>query len=352
MAIDWSGRKYRVLQALGENIDMICGVYQPACGQMRWFLHSHELDDGGGAMVKILANMGVIIQPRQRKHRSGKPSLLTQLAALRLHIRNSRPVDYPWRQMSATPAPAEACFVYLLLPPAHSEQIRLHTRAQGVGETALFLASLDKVTRERCLAQACERVWLLPHDVRRALGVSAQSGNWTAPVSLRVNQAPTAQAIYGQLKTLYGQRILWGSWLYTNFARWLSEGMIRRAYMRIKGRAWFGVYANMGHWRAPAADAGRLPGAWIVSAPPVSAICPVTAGSFTWDGRTGLTLQLHTSLGADHATCMAVMRDWAADLCREAGITEAAPEPQGIAMADIQRQASRVDISPNKALSS
>ncbi len=351
MATDWSGRKYRVLQALGENIDMICGVYQPACGQMRWFLHSHELDDGGGAMVKILAAMGITIQPRQRKSRADRPSLLTQLGALRLHIRNSRPVDYPWRQMSATPASTQACFVYQLLPPAHSEQLRQHAQAQGVGETALFLASLDKVSREHCLTQHSERVWLLPHDVRRTLGVSTQSGNWTAPVSLRVNHAPTAQSIYSQLKSLYGQRILWGSWLYANFARWLSEGMIRHGYKRIKGRAWFGVYANMGHWRAPTADAGQLRGAWIVSAPPVSAVCPVTAGSFTWDGRTGLTLQLHALLNADHTACMAVMRDWVTDLYREAGITEAAPEPQCITMADIQRQASRVAPCPSKTTS-
>lgn len=340
MATDWSGRKYRVLKALGENIDMICGVYQPDCGEMRWFLHSHEQDDGGGAMVKILSAMGVTIQPRQRTSTPARPGLLRQLAALRLHIRNSQPVDYPWRKLNTH---AEACFVYLLPPLAHGVQARRHASELGVGETALFLASLDKVCRERCLTQDSARVWLLPHDFRRALGMSAQSGNWTAPVSLRLNGTPTAQAIYAQLKALYGQRILWGSWLYTNFARWLSEGMIRRGYNRIKGRAWFGVYANMGHWRAPAVDAGKLADAWIVSAPPVSAVCPVTAGSFTWEDRTGFTLQLHASLGADRTACMALMQNWISDIYRVVGISEPAPEPQCIAMADIERQARRVD---------
>ena len=64
MATDWSGRKYRVLKSLGENIDMIFGVYQPASDQMQWFLHSHTkhiptaayetlLDDGRTRMAEL-----------------------------------------------------------------------------------------------------------------------------------------------------------------------------------------------------------------------------------------------------------------------------------------------------------
>ncbi|MBI3383966.1 MAG: hypothetical protein HY019_18325 [Aquabacterium sp.] len=343
MATDWSGRKYRVLKSLGENIDMIFGVYQPTLGEMRWFLHSHEVDDGGGAIVKILASLGVTMPPKAHKNVPVKPSLLGRLAALKLHIRNSQPVNYPWQKAAADDGQAQPCFVYFLMPLAHSEQARRHARAQGVGETSLFLASLDKVCRERHLSQNSERVWMMPHDFRRSLGIQTQSGNWTAPVSLRLQGAPTAQDIFGQLKTLYARGILWGAWIYTNFARWLSDGMIRRAYNRLKGKAWFGVYANMSAWAAPETDAHKLAGSWVISAPPVSAVCPITAGSFTWEGRTGFTLQLHASLGADHHATSELMRSWIADLYREAGIPDAVIEPHCIAMHDLQRQARRVD---------
>ncbi|HEX5356261.1 MAG TPA: hypothetical protein VFW93_08580 [Aquabacterium sp.] len=345
MATDWSGRKYRVLKSLGENIDMIFGVYQPSSDRMQWFLHSHEVDDGGGAIVKILASLGISMPPKAHKSIPPKPGFFGRLAALKLHLRNSRPVNYPWRKAEATApsSPAEHCFVYYLTSLAHSDQLRACARSQGVGETSLFLASLDKVCRERFLQEDCERVWMMPHDFRRSLGIQTQSGNWTAPVSLRLRGAPSTQDIYGQLKSLYGKGILWGSWIYTNFARWLSDDMIRRAYNRLRHRAWFGVYANMSAWQAPPADAHKLAGSWVVSAPPLSAVCPITTGSFTWEGRTGFTMQLHPSLNADRQAAMDLMRAWMADLHRVADITESDIQPRSIAMHDLQQQARRVD---------
>lgn len=343
MATDWSGRKYRVLKSLGENIDMVFGVYQPTQARMSWFLHSHEVDDGGGAIVKILASLGIRMPPKQHKSVPAKPGLLGRIAALRLHLRNSAPVSYPWRTNAAAQAQAEPCFVYYLMPLEHGAAARQHARDLGVGETALFMACLDKVCRERYLADTTsERVWMMPHDFRRSLGIQTQSGNWTAPVSLRLQGDADPQQIASRLKSLYGQGILWGSWHYTNFARWLTDGMIRRAYDKLRHRAWFGVYANMSEWCAPEADAHKLAGGWIVSAPPVSAVCPITAGSFTWEGRTGFTLQLHPSLKADRWAAMYLMTQWIEAIYRASGVQAERIEPQCIAMPDLQGQASRV----------
>ncbi|MGC4059628.1 MAG: hypothetical protein QM749_01705 [Aquabacterium sp.] len=342
MATDWSGRKYRVLKALGENIDMVFGVYQPDSAQMRWFLHSHEVDDGGGAIVKILASLGLAMPPKAHKRIPPKPHLIGRLAALRLHLRNSRPVDYAWRKPAAA-SPGDDAFVYYLMPLADSAQARQHARGLGVGETSLFMACLDKVCRARYLHGDGERVWMMPHDFRRSLGIDTQSGNWTAPVSLRLSGDATPQDIYRQLKGLYQQGILWGSWTYTNVARWFSDAMIRRAYARLRHRAWFGVYANMSAWQAPPADAHKLADGWIVSAPPVSAVCPITAGSFTWEGRTGFTLQLHPSLQADRQAVLLLMTQWIAEIHLAAAITHTAIQPQCIAMRELQRQAHRVD---------
>lgn len=344
MATDWSGRKYRVLKSLGEDIDMVFGVYQPASEQMQWFLHSHELDDGGGAIVKILASLGISMPPKAHKSVPPKPGFFGRLAALRLHLRNSQPVNYPWRRQNAgqATAPAGHAFVYYLAPIDHSDQLRACAGAHGVGETSLFLASLDKVCRERFLQTDSDRVWMMPHDFRRSLGIQTQSGNWTAPVSLRLRGEPGMQDIYAQLKGLYGKGILWGSWLYTNFARWLSDDMIRRAYNRLRHRAWFGVYANMSAWQAPAADAHKLAGGWVISAPPLSAVCPITTGSFTWEGRTGFTMQLHPTLTTSPQDGLDLMHAWIADVYRVAGIAHADIRAQSIPMRELQQQARRV----------
>ncbi|WP_176550656.1 hypothetical protein, partial [Tenacibaculum discolor] len=99
-----------------------------------------------------------------------KPGLLGCLAALKLHMRNSRGVNYPWQKITAIAGPAEPCFVYYLMPLAHGEQLRHYARELGVGETSLFLASLDRACKVRHLSQDSERVWMMPHDFRRSLG--------------------------------------------------------------------------------------------------------------------------------------------------------------------------------------
>lgn len=353
MATDWSGRKYRVLKRLGENIDMVFGVYQPQAGMMRWFLHSHEVDDGGGAIVKIMASLGVSLPPKAHKSIPPRPGIPGRLAALSLHLRLSRSVDIPWRIGPASEREAAPHFSYVLCSRQQSELARAGAARLGVGETSLFLSALDQVCRERLLTETCERVWMLPHDFRRSLNIRTQHGNWTAPVSLRLSGEPTPQDIYQGLRRLYDQGILWGAWTYTNFARWLTEGMIRRAYHRLRHRAWFGVYANMGQWQASGLDSpasaepAGLPGSWVISAPPLSAVCPVTAGSFTWAGQTGFTLQIHPRLRQRASDVTALMHAWVSEIHRRAGI-ESSDEHTGIRvqcipMRELVGQASRVD---------
>lgn len=345
MATDWSGRKYRVLKALGEDIDMIIGVAQPAHADVSWFLHSHEKDDGIGALVKILASFGIVIPPKVNPSRLPKPGLWGRLKALKLHLHNSRAVDYPWRRPAlGAGAVVEPCFVYYLMPEADSACVKQHSRSLEVGETSFFLSCLDKVCRDRYLTQPSERVWMMPHDFRRSLGITRQSGNCTAPVSVRLSGQPSARDIFVQLKGLYQQGILWGSWSYTNFARVLTDSMIKKAYTRLKNRAWFGVYANMSAWQTPVGSPPALAGSWIVSAPPVSAVCPITAGSITWEGRTAFTLQLHPSLNADRQAAMDLMSLWVAEICDAAGVTHGEITPHVIAMQDMRRQAQRLDV--------
>lgn len=345
MATDWSGRKYRVLKELGEDIDMIIGVVRPGHDEVSWFLHSHEKDDGIGALVKILASFGIVIPRKLNPSRLPKPGFWGRLKALSLHLRNSRAVDYSWRlPETGGVSVAESCFVYYLMPEGDSALVKQHSRNLDVGETSFFLSCLDKVCRDRYLSQPTDRVWMMPHDFRRSLGTTRQSGNWTAPVSVRLSGQPSAQDIFVQLKSLYQQGILWGSWWYTNFARVLPDSLIKKAYTRLKNRAWFGVYANMSAWQTPEGNPQALAGSWIVSAPPVSAVCPITAGSLTWEGRTAFTLQLHPSLNADRQAAMGLMSLWVHEVYEAAGVTHGEITPRVINMQDMRRQAQRLDV--------
>lgn len=344
MATDWSGRKYALLKAKGESIDMVLGLHEPQSAQMRWYLHSHEIDDGIGGFTHIMRNLGIDFPPPASSSVLPRPGLYKRYRMLRQQMRNSRIQNYAWRHPPPDAAvPDEPSLVYCLLPPADAALIRRHYRRQRVGETAFFLAALDEVSREEFLPPGSARAWLLPHDFRRALGVQAQRGNFTAPLSLRLNGQPTAAELWDQLKSLYREGVLWGGWIYTNFTRVLPAFVINRSYERMKNRVWLGVYTNMGEWRVPAGAGSRLQGYHVVVGAPISAMFPVTAGSISLDGHMGFSLQLHRSLTANPAIAGKLMSAWMRAIYREAGIGHAPAEPQLIALRALQSAAQRFD---------
>ena len=178
-------------------------------------------------------------------------------------------------------------------------------RRLKVGESAFFLSVLNRVCREQLLDADCERLWMLPHDFRRALGSDNVRGNFTAPLNLPVANEESASSIYGRMKQLYRRNILWGSWTYSNFARYLPRFVIERAYRRMPKPAWFGVYANMGSWTS----VEPVP-VGFVTAPPSSPLCPVTAGSMTWNGQAAFSLQLHSTLSSNLKDSEALLAAW------------------------------------------
>ena len=302
---DWSGYKYQILRDLGENIDMILGVRQLESGDMSWVLHSHQQDDGVGAFTAVLNSMGVSLPDRPVREPATAPNWWTRLSLLREHLRNGKALNYPWRDYHAEQTAPAPGFTFCFLSAEQTAAIRRHVRRLKVGESAFFLSVLNRVCREQLLDADCERLWMLPHDFRRALGSDNVRGNFTAPLNLPVENEESASSIYGRMKQLYRRNILWGSWTYSNFARYLPRFVIERAYRRMPKPAWFGVYANMGSWTS----VEPVP-VGFVTAPPSSPLCPVTAGSMTWNGQAAFSLQLHSTLSSNLKDSEALLAAW------------------------------------------
>ncbi|MDF1761899.1 MAG: hypothetical protein P1U57_00685 [Oleibacter sp.] len=305
MTEDWSGYKYQILRELGENVDMILGIRQLDSGAMRWGLHSHQQDDGVGAFTAVLDNMGISLPEGPVREPTPAPNWWMRMTLLREHLRNGKALTYPWREYHTGQMAPASGFVFCFLSTEQTAAIRRHVRRLKVGESAFFLSVLNRVCRGQLLDGDCERLWMLPHDFRRALGSKNLRGNFTAPLNLPVGNNDSANDIYGHMKQLYRRNILWGSWTYTNFARYLHRKVIERAYRRMPKPSWFGVYANMGSWKS--VDAVPL---GFVTAPPSSALCPVTAGSLTWNGQISFSLQLHSTLTSNVTDAEKLLAAW------------------------------------------
>lgn len=302
---------------------------------MRWALHSHEQDDGIGAFTAGLNSFGIPLSTRPVRKPPPAPGWWARIALLRQHLRNGKPLTYPWRRYQAGQMAPASGIAFCFLSTEQTAAIRRRVRHLRVGESAFFLSALNRACRGQLLDADCERLWMLPHDFRRALGSHHLRGNFTAPLNLPISNNASACDIYTDMKQLYRSNVLWGSWTYTNFARYLHRSIIERAYRRMPKPAWFGVYANMGNWKS----AVSVP-LGFVTAPPASAVCPVTAGSLTWNGQASFSLQLHSTLSSDVTEAEKLLECWLQQVLADCDI-DSGIAVESIAMSELVATATR-----------
>ena len=339
MAKDWSGYKYRIFKSLGFNVDMIFGYQADEQSEMEFHLMSHEYNDGVGAIRQLCESYRFNLpEPVLRKTRP-EPSRWGKFKRLRKHLANAPTIKYAWKDYDEAIEGLSPSFDYALFDQRSSEFMQNYCKQNKLGETALFLAALDRAACDRLLEKVNLRSWLLPHDFRRAIGKQHSSSNVTAPLNLLLQGQHTPGSIFKQIRSLYRQDILWGSWVYTNFSAYFPRWLIASVFKRMQQPGWFGVFANMGQWASTNDE--QISGHWI-SAPPAAVISPITAGAFSWNGQTAFSLQCHPSLKLDAEGITSLMQQWLHELSVELNF-DLQVKQHSIAMSKLIKQANHGD---------
>ena len=337
MAKDWSGYKYRLFKSLGLNVDMIFGYQADEQCDMQFHLMSHEYNDGVGAIRQLCESYQFDLpEPVLRKTRP-EPSLWAKFKLLKKHLGNAPAINYAWKDYDDSIEGLSPSFNYALFDRSSSDFMQNYCKKNKLGETAFFLAALDRAACGQLLETVDLRSWLLPHDFRRAIGRQHSSSNVTAPLNLLLQGKHTPSSIFKQIKSLYRQDILWGSWVYTNFSAYLPRWLIASFINRMQQPGWFGVFANMGHWTST--NDKDISGHWI-SAPPAAIVSPITAGAFSWNGQTAFSLQCHPSLKLDAEGISRLMQQWVDELSTELNF-DLQLKQYSIAMPELIKRANR-----------
>jgi len=77
-----------------------------------------------------------------------------------------------------------------------------------------------------------------------------------------------------------------------------------------------------------------------VTAPPASAVCPVTAGSLTWNGQASFSLQLHSTLSSDVTEAEKLLECWLQQVLADCDI-DSGIAVESIAMSELVATATR-----------
>lgn len=321
MGRDSSGEKYRILEEIGESIDMTLGRINVETGEVKWYRRPHYVTDGVGAVCDLLKLNGNQIDQVPLMKPGEVPGPFKRFQLLLKHWKNMPARNYPWKTWYPKRYGIGTSVGYAQYDRDATKALLNYARSQKCSLNSVLLWTLNQCSCELLLTeQPEETIWTIPLNLRGGVHSDTDAGNLTASISLRLPPQPSVNFIDDKIKTIYQEGVHWGAWVMSNMTRYIGKGLFR--FLALRARPiWMGVFSNVGSW--PLAE---LPHPIderyaYIGVPPATAILPVTCCSLTWNGRMTLSAQLHSSISDDLADTQALLDGWIKKLNQLAGIS-------------------------------
>lgn len=336
---EWNNLKYRLMEEIGENMDIIVFRHHHTDGTLETHIRNHAIMDGTGAFCDVLEkseNITFTEQPMRQAARTPN-AFFKLILGLRFWWRTRKP-QISWKpgiDFKVTGRSETYCFY--TFPPPDTQAIKAFCQTPGLSLTTLALKSLDTAAAKQFLDGPCTRPWVIPANMRGAVTSQYQLGNYSTSILLHTDDEDTPESIYSQMRSFLQKGLLWGSWVFTNLPRFMSEKTYRKMVHGM-GNAAFGSISNMGEGPTefmvfPNQDTPVNSYIWS-GCPPSSKVVPMNATVFIWADQLVLTLKLHPSLETGGEQTSKLMKDWLDELTQRVG--NVTLDPQGIHSVPIQ----------------
>ncbi len=289
---DYSGIKFEVAEALGEWMNCLYLKGSNLDDLQYQFIH-HKDADGMSGIKQILREEGHTLNYLPGLKYNNRPSLIHQVIALFRYIRLTKKVKQNWleKRIDTTGIPQG----FILTKIGLSEIEELERKAKGFSLNALLLNSLDFATIDHLLTSDSERKWILPLNMRDPQKGLEINGNYSGSIVLNFTKKHTSYEVHEKIKNYLKKKIHWGSFLYSNMAKFIGfEGTLKVA--RSIKEVGTGVFSNLGTWPKDFVTLKNKDISWRAAVAPSTQILPVAATAWQWRETLCLTLQLHPSL--------------------------------------------------------
>lgn len=298
------------LEARGEEttfrLGQVSGHETPV-----WTCLPHHSFDGLGGLYHVLAarygrqlELPVLPGPYPG-------ALARSLAALRV-LAARAPKLLSFRRETPTRAGDRPIAVWSLFTQAQTSELRAQARAQETSLTALMLAALTAAIRPLLAGGTGMVNWVVPVNMRGVEADLAPTDNQAATLDIAFPATATATVIDAELREKRRKNMHWGVWQLLKWLGWAGPALVRFVARQELGVRKHGSFSNMGDVRLAgnAAEPSREP-EWWLALNPVQRPRPLGAACLSYEGRLGLTLQIHPVLGLDQAAAQQVMDAWA-----------------------------------------
>lgn len=341
---DWFGLTMAVRAGYGEPRLAWYGQADTHSGKVIWHRMDHVLEDGTGAMARMLREQGHQIgelprgdskEPPPGRRASAWWECVRHIAYRRVPWRVKRlkrpPMRSPLEQAEPPGEDAELC--WHVFTPQESRQIDRNALKHGASAYAYMLACLNRVVARHLLKPGRPYHWMVPTNLRGSLGLPDPYGNHVSVLSLKAHADMPAAEMQKQLRDLLNRG---HDWAFYWTLRWLGKyppRIVFRWIQQYMGRFdhMVGCLTDIGHWRWTRPHTANPDEGWFLT-PMVSRNNPVSAGTLVFNGRRSIALALHPVLDVPFETVQAMFDAWREALL-ETGAGSASPEVKAVSAA-------------------
>lgn len=317
---DHSAVKFDVAEALGEWMNCLY-LKGTEDGEIEYDFIHHRDADGVSAITLLMEKEGHAVTSQPGLRISNKPNLGTRLKALKRYISLTKKVPIKWARQRLDRTGIPRTYAMLILNSGETNAIHEKAKELGVSSNSLLLWALDKAVYKSLLTDDSARKWVAPLNMRPTNESGASDGlilgNYSASIITNLLKAPedSPALIHQSIKDYLKNNIHWGSFIYSNMARFIGFKGTLKVARNIK-EVGTGVFSNLGKWpnEGISFNSASKKFKWRAVLAPSTQILPVAATSWQWGEHMALTLQLHPSLNVEEDTCKELLDQWSHNL--------------------------------------
>jgi hypothetical protein len=297
---------FEVLEEMGEDTR-----FRFELGNTTFEL-SHAECDGYGAMMKLMRRTAVSFTAPAQRTDAAPPSLLERVRAFVRVVRHRPASPLVLRKHETTWKPGDRVIhrpsAGRVLSADESARVFAAAKTAGVSVNSFLLHALTEAVAPSIAEPSATVTWGVPVNMRGPIRIEPEDANCSSIMPVDVPRGAQPASVHEALVRALRDNLHWGKWDQLNTASRLGRRVLKKklaSYYATAGAARIGVFSNVGVWTG-----ATEPGVGLLAYGVPLLPDPLFAAAITWNGKLGLTLRAHPSLGVDDVTVAEWLKAW------------------------------------------
>lgn len=272
----------------------------------QWIQIDHARHDGIGGFATLMESEGygapTLPAIRITSRPDGEKARLVVNAALgRLEERSVQWKHKLWRSASSIKKQIAWCVADV----DQSKAVYERAASLGVSSNSYLLYTLNKILAKKLIEEESKYFWCVPVNMRGAVKLPSPTQNHFSFVTICAGGNSSAADIHKEIKGQLAAEEHWAHWFIYDYLGRNPEQM-REIARDGEVHQILGTFSNLGSWTVDG-----LPDSisWVF-VPTMAIGRPIATGAMDVNGRIGLAMHMHETIGLEQSEIQALCQEW------------------------------------------